>query len=52
MLIHSYNVSRIHGHIIISKDIVSIFPVHISLNKKALLDDWMYSNTESDRTVT
>jgi hypothetical protein len=30
MFIHSYYVSRIHGHIIISKEIVSIFPVHVS----------------------
>jgi len=40
MFIYSYNyVSQIHSHIIISMDIVSIFPVHIALNEKALLDD-------------
>jgi hypothetical protein len=44
--IHSYYVSQISGHIIISKDIVSIFPVRISPNKKAL-----FSDKESDRIV-
>jgi hypothetical protein len=39
MFIHSYYVSQIHCHVIFSKDMVSIFPVHISPNKKALLDD-------------
>jgi hypothetical protein len=39
MFIHSYYVARIHGHIIISKDIVSMCPVHIFSNKMALLDD-------------
>jgi hypothetical protein len=29
MLIHSYYVSRIHGHILISNDIVSIFPANV-----------------------
>ena len=39
MFIHTYYVSQIHCHVIFSKDMVSIFPVHISPNKKALLDD-------------
>jgi len=39
IFIHSYYVSRIHGHIIISKEIVSVFPVHISPNKKVLMND-------------
>jgi hypothetical protein len=47
MFIHSYYVSGI----IISKDIVSIFPttkVHISLKKGVA--GRLYSETESDRT--
>ena len=42
MFIHSYYVLQIHSHILISKDIVSIFPTSLRsmfLLKKALLDN-------------
>jgi hypothetical protein len=51
MFMHSYYVSRILGQIIISKDIVLIFFIHISRNKKSV-DGRFYSDNESDRTVT
>ena len=51
MFIQSYYLSRIHGYNIISKEIVSVFPVHISPNKKLLLDDCTVT-LKSDQTVT
>jgi hypothetical protein len=41
MFIHSYYVSQIHRHILISKDISSIFPASVLcsfLQKEAMLD--------------
>ena len=51
MSIHLYYVLRIHGHIIVFKDIFSIFPLHISPNKKSIVGR-LDSDTESDRTAT
>ena len=53
MFIHSYCVSWIHGHILISKDIVSIFPatVRSTFLQKSVVG-WSYSDTKSDWTVT
>jgi len=53
VFIHSHCVSRIHGHILISKDIVSIFSaiVRSTFLQKSVVG-WLYSDTKSDRTVT
>jgi hypothetical protein len=48
MFIHSYYVSQIQGHILFSKDIVSIF---LKKREKNVVRR-LYSDIENDRTVT
>ena len=52
MFIHSYYVSRIHGHILIYNDIGSIFPatVRSTFLKKGVVGR-LYSDTGNDQTV-
>ena len=53
MFIHSYCVSRIHGHIFIFMDMVLIFPAteQSAFSPKSVVGR-LYSYTESDRRVT
>ena len=54
MFVHSYYVSRIHGHIIIPKGIFSIFPLTVrsTFPKEALLDDYIVALNVIELYVT
>ena len=52
IFIHSYHLSQIHGHIIISKGLIQYFQqLYSSHFSKRSIVGWIYSYTKSDWTV-